>query len=94
MNNGKTDKWELLKNTIECFYEHFFENVTVDDLDEKASNIFLKYVIGNDRVSRFGLLLVTRLGDSKEQCNAPAMIRIFFENTRDLQPPFDFVGSL
>ncbi|MCI4408420.1 MAG: hypothetical protein JHC26_04965 [Thermofilum sp.] len=94
MNNDKTDKWELLKNTIECFYEHFFENVTVEDLDEKASNIFLKYVIGNDRVSRFGLLLVTRLGDSKEQCNAPAMIRIFFDNVHNLQPPFDFEGTI
>ncbi|MCI4409391.1 MAG: hypothetical protein JHC26_09880 [Thermofilum sp.] len=94
MNNGKTDKWELLKRLIECFYEHFFNDVTVEDLDEKASNIFLKYLIGNERLSRLGSLLVTRLGDSKEQCNAPAMIRIFFDNVHNLQPPFDFEGIL
>jgi hypothetical protein len=87
-------KWELLRSRIECFYEHFFSTVTVEDLDAKPSNIFLKYLIGNERVNRFGLLLVTRLGDSREQCNAPAMIRIFFDGTRDLQPPFDFEGYL
>jgi hypothetical protein len=89
-----SDRWELLRKTIQCFYDHFFSSVTVDALDEKASNIFLKYLIGNDRVTRLGLLLVTRLGDSKEQCNAPAMLRIFFDKTRDLQPPFDFEGFL
>ena len=94
MSSVKADRWVLLENKIRCFYEHFFNDITVEDLDEKASNIFLKYLIGNDRVSRLGLLLVTRLGDSKEQCNAPAMIRIFFENTGELQPPFDFEGYL
>ena len=92
--NNETDKWELLRKTIQCFYEGFFNDLSVEDLDEKPSNIFLKYLVGNERVSRLGLLLVTRLGDSREKCNAPAMIRIFFENTRDLQPPFDFEGLL
>ena len=84
------DKWVLVEKIVESFYKDIVKRLKARSTLERKTNIFLHAVVGRaSNISKLERTIVTVLGDY-----APMIFRVFFEDTKNLDPPFDFHGWL
>jgi hypothetical protein len=84
------ERWVLVEKTVEVFYQDVLKRLRARSTLERKTNIFLHAIAGRaSNISKLERTIVTMLGDY-----APRIFRIFFDDTKDLDPPFDFHGWL
>lgn len=85
------DKWRLVRSMVQEFYEHHLSQMrgSLEEAVGERVNIFVHASRGawGNAEARIERSMVTLLGSY-----APRIMRVWFEETRDLDKPWDFVA--
>jgi len=84
------DKWVEVGRLVDEFYSRLVSSLSKESLRSRRSNLFYTALVGGAyQLSRLERSLVTMLGNY-----APKFFTIFFEDVKELPPPFDFSGVI